>query len=296
MPHRFSLAYLTVPGVTPAEQTYLAAECGYDHVSFRLAHLGVAGEPDIDPASPKVIGEAKRALAETGLTCFDIELVRIVRNMEASSFVRAFEAGAELGAEHVICSAWTDVRNDRAFVVDRFSEICELAAPFGLTVNLEFPAFSRLTRLEEVLEVLELAGMSNAGVLIDTLYMHFNRTPLSVLRRLPADWVHFMHICDAECVSYTKDEMIHTARDARLYVGEGAIDFSRINEEFPELPLAIELPNEKRSQELGHLEHARRCLASAQSVLNTTHVKLENPKDEAPWTREECHGARRHAG
>ena len=296
MSHRFSLSYLTVPGLTPAEQTYLAADAGYDHVSYRLAHLGVAGEPDIDPASPPVIRDAKRALSETGLSCFDIELVRIVRDMDAKSFRPAFEAGAELGAAHVICSAWTDVRNDRSFIVDRFSEICELAAPFGLTVNLEFPAFSRLTRLEEVLEILELARMRNAGVLIDTLYMHFNRAPLSVLPRLPADWVHFMHICDAECVSYTKSEMIHTARDARLYIGEGAIDFSRINEEFPDLPLAVELPNEERSRELGHLEHARRCLASAQSVLNPPHPKPDKTQGATPWQREDFHGARRHTG
>lgn len=291
MSHRFSLAYLTVPGVTPAEQAYLAAEAGYDHVSFRLAHLGVAGEPDIEPTSAQVIRDAKQALSETGLTCFDIELVRILRDVKAETFLPAFEAGAELGATHVICSAWTDVRNDRSFIVDRFSQICELAAPFGLTVNLEFPAFSRLTRLEEVLEVLELAGMRNAGVLIDTLYMHFNREPLSVLPRLPAEWVHFMHICDAECVSYTKSEMIHTARDARLYIGEGAIDFSRINEEFPDLPLAIELPNLERSRELGHLEHARRCLDTAQIELNPTHLKPEKTQGDTSWRREDFHGA-----
>ena len=296
MAHAFSLAYLTVPGVTPAEQAYLAAEAGYDHVGFRLAHLGVAGEPDLDPTSVGVLRDARRALAETGLTCFDIELVRILRDVEAETFLPAFEAGAELGAHHVVCSAWTDVRNDRSFIVDRFSEICDLARPFGLTVNLEFPAFSRLTRLEEVLEILELASMRNAGVLIDTLYMHFNRASLSVLRRVPAHWVHFVHICDAECVSYTKSEMIHTARNARLYLGEGAIDFSRINEEFPELPLAIELPNEARSRELGHLEHARRCLESAQLVLNPTNEQPNRSQDDLSWRREDFHGARRHAG
>ena len=44
MAHTYSLAYLTVPGVTPPNQTYIAARAGYDYVSYRLFHLGVAGE------------------------------------------------------------------------------------------------------------------------------------------------------------------------------------------------------------------------------------------------------------
>lgn len=268
MTHKFSLAYLTVPGVTPSEQTYLAAEAGYEYVSYRLFHLNVPGEPDIDPTSAAVLRETKRALADTGLKCFDIELLRIVRGLDPQKFLPAFEAGAELGAKQVVCSAWTDVRNDRQFVIDRFAEICELALPFGLTVNLEFPAFSRLTTLDEVAEVIDASRAPNAGLLVDTLYMHFNRCPLSALERIPPNWVNFMHICDARDVVYTKDEMIHTARDARLYPGEGSIDFSGINYLFPDLPLAIELPNTERSKELGHAEHARRCLQSARAVLN----------------------------
>ncbi|MEO0382550.1 MAG: TIM barrel protein [Pseudomonadota bacterium] len=269
--HPFSLAYLTVPGVTPPEQTHIAAQTGYEYVSFRLAHLGVPGEPDINPTSPHMVRQAKQALDETGLACFDIELVRIARSLPLAQFLPAFEAGADLGAKHVICSAWTDVRNDRSFIVERFLEICDLARPFGLTVNLEFPAFSRLTTLKETLEVLDLARAPNQGVLVDTLYMHFNKTPLFALERVPSEWVNFLHLCDAQNVSYTKDGMIQTARDARLYPGEGAIDFSAINHLFPGLPLAIELPNEARSKALGHVEHARRCVEAARAVFNPHH-------------------------
>ncbi len=268
MTHRFALAYLTVPGLTPPEQTYVAAQAGYDFVSYRLFHLDVAGEPDIDPISPQTIRQTKQALAETGLKVFDIELMRIIRTIEPAEFVPAFEAGAELGASQVICSAWTDVRNDRDFIVERFGEICDLAEPFGLSVNLEFPAFSRLASLDECLEILELAERPNQGLLVDTLYMHFNKMPLFALERVPSEWIHFMHICDADDVYFTKDEMIHVARDERLYPGEGAIDFSAINYLFPDLPLAIELPHEKRMKELGPEQHARNCLEAAKAVLN----------------------------
>ena len=123
MGHAYSLAYLTVPGVTPPDQTYIAAHTGYDYVSYRLFHLGVAGEPDIDPISPQVIRETKRALADTGIACLDVELMRVLRGLDPKQFLPAFEAGAELGARHAICSAWTDVRNDRKYIVETFAEI-----------------------------------------------------------------------------------------------------------------------------------------------------------------------------
>lgn len=267
MSHTFSLSYLTVPGVTPPEQTYIAARAGYDDVSYRLVNLGVAGEPEIDPLGPQVIRETNAALAETGLGCFDIELFRITRSQDLGQFERAFAAGAELGARHAISSAWTDVRNDRDFLVDSFSELCDLASPYGITVNLEFPAFSRLTTLKEVVEILERSGRRNQGILVDTLYMHFNRAPLFQLETVPGDWLNFLHICDAEDLVYTRDEMIHMARDARLYPGEGAIDFSVIDYLFPDIPCSLELPNEARTSELGHEGHARRCLEAAKEVL-----------------------------
>jgi len=169
MRHKFSLAYLTVPGLTPPEQIHVAAKAGYDYVSLRLHHLGVPGEPEIDPASPQTVRETKQALVETGLKILDVELVRILRSIDVAAFLPAFEAGAELGASQVICSAWTDVRNDRSFIVDSFNEICELAAPLGLTVNLEFPAFSRLASLEDCVEILEFTDRPNQGLLVDTL-------------------------------------------------------------------------------------------------------------------------------
>jgi len=267
MSHPYSLSYLTVPGVTPPEQTRIAARTGYDYVSYRLFHLGVAGEPDIEPTDPRIVRDTRRALDETGLQCLDIELTRIMRDLEPRQFLPAFEAGAELGASQVICSAWTDVRNDRRYIVETFAEICDLAARYGLTVNLEFPSFSRLTTLEEVMEILERTGRRNQGVLVDTLYMHFNKAPLLALEKVPPEWVNFLHVCDAEDLAFTRERMMRTARDARLYPGEGAIDFWAINFLFPDIPLSIELPHAERIAELGPEQHARNCLEAARAVF-----------------------------
>lgn len=268
MTQTYSLAYLTVPGATPAELTHIAARAGYDYVSYRLINMGVPGEPDIDPTSAQSVREAKVALRETGLKLLDIELARILIDKDPKDYLRAMEAGAEMGARHMISSAWTGRYSDRDFVVERYAEICDLAKPFGLTVDLEYPTFSRLSSLREAADIVHAAGRSNGGILIDTLYFHFSGCSLDDLALLPREWFHFLHLCDAGLpVPVTREGKIHIAREERLYPGEGVIDFAAIAARLPQIPFAIELPNDKRVAELGNEGHARRCLETAKAYF-----------------------------
>mgnify|MGYP002621107875 FL=1 len=269
MRRRFSLAYLTVPGVTPPEQTYIAARAGYDFVSFRLAHLGVADEPEFEPLNPAVLRRTQDALRETGLSVLDVELARIVPERAARDYLPAMEAAAMLGARHMIASAWTKGKDDRDFVVARYAEICDLARPYGLTVDLEFPTFSRLGSLAEARDVVEAAGEPNAGILVDALYFHFSRCGQNELLALPRHWVNFIHLCDAGPeVPQDRDAMKRIAREGRLYVGEGAIDLPTLAACLPEVPFSVELPNARRTAELGHVAHARRCLDTARAYFD----------------------------
>ncbi|OUD08830.1 hypothetical protein BVC71_08900 [Marivivens niveibacter] len=268
MSRLFSLEYLTCPGLNPVELTHCAADAGYDAVSYRLIHMGVAGEPDCDPCSPQMVRNTKQALADRGLQAFDVELARILRDHDPREYERAFAAGAELGCTQAISSAWTDVRNDGSFVVEQFQRICEVARPYGITVNLEFPAFSRLTCLDDALGILRRAQCENQGVLVDTLYHHFNGGTAEELLSVPDKWINFFHVCDTDHVAYAKDEMIHIARDARLYPGEGVIDFASLAAAIPHAHVAIELPNLARQAELGAVEHARRCLEGAKRFFS----------------------------
>ena len=268
MQNQFSLAHLTILGCTPPELTYIAARSGYDFVSLRLIPMGVLGEAACLPQEKQMIRKTRAALDETGIKLLDIELARILADIDPKTYVPAMEAAAELGARHVISSAWPTDRSDRNFIVERYGEICDLARPFGLTVDLEFPTFSRLTNLQEAADIVRAANRDNGGILIDTLYIHFSGVRLDQLAALPADWFHFLHINDTvEQIPTTREGMIHIARDERLYVGEGCIDFAAIFDRLPAIPFSIELPNAKRVKELGHEGHARRCLETAKQYL-----------------------------
>ncbi len=268
MQYQFSLAHLTLLGCTPPELTYIAARTGYDFVSLRLIPMGVSGEAACLPLEKQMFRQTKAALAETGIKLLDIELARILVDEDPKTYEPAMEAAAELGGRHVISSAWSTDRSDRDFIVERYAEICDLARPFGLTVDLEFPTFSSLTSLQEVVDIVREANRDNSGILIDTLYFHFSGVRLDELAVMPPEWFHFLHISDTvEQIPATREGMIHIAREERLYIGEGCIDFATIFDRLPAIPFSIELPNATRIKELGQEGHARRCLETAKQYL-----------------------------
>lgn len=268
MRNQFSLAHLTLIGCSAPELTYIAARTGYDFVSLRLIPMGIPGEYVCLPQDKQMIRATKNALDATGIELHDLELARILAGRGPMTYVPAMEVAAELGAHHVISSAWTTDRTDRNFVVESYAEICDLAAPFGLTVDLEFPTISRLTNLQEAADIVRAAGRPNGGILIDALYAHFSQLDPRDLAALPREWFHFVHIADAPReIPANRQDMVHIVRDARLYPGEGCIDFRALVDQLPPVTYSIELPNLKRVEELGYEGHARRCLETARRCL-----------------------------
>jgi sugar phosphate isomerase/epimerase len=214
-----------------------------------------------------MLSQTKAALAETGIKLLDIELARIYDGLDPKRYLPAMEVAAELGGRHVLSSVWTPERN---FAIECFAELCDLARPFGLTVDLEFVTFSDLKNLRDALELLRAARRENCGIMIDTLHFSRSRVRLDELDAVPREWFHFAHVCDApEEIPATREGLIHTAREARLYAGEGAIDIAAVLNRIPEVPYSIELPNLARVKELGYAEHARRCLQSAKDYLSS---------------------------
>lgn len=262
----FSLAHLTVLGLTPPQLVYVAARAGYDYVSPRLIHLGLPGEPNhaLD-SQPALLASTKTALAATGVRVHDIELARINEGVDVRRFLPAMEVGAELGARALLSSIWGGSRSEQ---VDRFGQLCDLARPFGLTVDLEYVPIAAVTNLAQAVEVLRAADRPNAGLMIDMHHFHRARDRVEDLDALPREWFHFAHLCDAPGeIPADRDAMIHILREARLYVGEGGIDVAGILGHMPPVVHSIELPHKARAEEFGYAEHAFRCLETLKDYL-----------------------------
>ena len=111
----YSLAHLTLIGVTPPELVYIAARAGYDAVSPRFIPMHVPGEFTQSPVGKSQIQATKTALKTTGLKVLDVELARLTEDVDPRDFVPALELGGELEAQRMIMSAWTKTRDDRNF-------------------------------------------------------------------------------------------------------------------------------------------------------------------------------------
>lgn len=268
MGRQYSLAHLTVLGCPPPEMTYIAARAGYDYVSFRPVALGIPGEPKYLLAEDKPLMQAtKRALADTGMKLLDVELARVLPNAKPQDYLPMMEVAAELGGTRVLSSAWTP---DKQYIIDFYAELCQLAKGFNLTVDFEFVTWSAVRTLAEAMEILRAAGQDNCGVMIDTLHFSRSRVTLEEIDAIPAEWIHFLHLCDGPEEIPAMDDteaLLQTGRAERLYPGEGGIDLASIVNRLPNVPMSIELPHDARAKEFGYAEHATRCIEKAREYF-----------------------------
>lgn len=271
MTRQFSLSYLTALNCSPPEMVYIAERAGYDFVGFRSItpnnpKFSVSGLELSLSRDKEMFRKTKTALDETGLKVLDLEVVVIYDGCEPKVYLPDFEAAAELGGKHVLTIVRTSDHNQ---AIERFTELCDLAKPYGLTVDLEFVPWFNVATLKDAFEIVNAAGCDNGGILVDPLHFHRSKVGIEELVRVPPEWFHYAQICDApKNIPITEEELIDTATKERLYVGEGGIDVSAIFKKLPNIPYAIEIPHVKRVQELGVEQYARNCLQTAKEYLN----------------------------
>lgn len=256
---------------------YMAAAAGYDFVSIRPVILGTPGEPNyaVDaPENKKMYEELETALNETGMKINDIELFRMTDKVDFEKWLPAFEFAQKHDCHHLISSSWT---KNKPYALDMFAKLCEIAKPYGITCNFEFVTWSACPTLAEAKEYINYTGADNVGLLVDTLHFDRSRVTMEELDSCPRDWFNFVHLCDGPAPRPAMDDdqaLIHTGRDARLYIGEGCVDIAGILKRIPDdVPCSIELPHIKRVATYGPLEHYKQCLNSAKAYFAAHDIK-----------------------
>src|SRR5207244_13376968 len=126
------------------------------------------------------------------------------------------EVSARLGAKHVLVMS---AEPDESRTIERFCDLCDRAATFGLNVCLEFAIYTGVRTLAHAADVVARAGRPNASVLIDAL--HFSRSgglPAHVADIDPA-LLPYAQICDASADMPAPTDtptLIREARPGRL--------------------------------------------------------------------------------
>lgn len=236
-----SLAHLTVLDLPPPAMIRLAAGLGYDRVGLRLIRV-----TDTTPGyplheDPAALRASRAALDETGIAVNDIEFVRLTPEFRAGALLPFLDAGAALGARHVICAPYDP---DLARLSDNLAALHALARPRGLACVLEFFPWTNVPDLAAARRVVEAAGAADIGMLVDTLHFDRSGSTLADLAALPAGRLPFLHLCDAPVrPPYTTEDLLHAGRAERLPPGDGEIDLAAIFAHLPQnLPIALEVP------------------------------------------------------
>jgi sugar phosphate isomerase/epimerase len=266
MRNEFSLAHLSALSLSPPEMVDVAARVGYHYVGLRLTPV-TANEPRYPlPFDAQMMSETQACLADTGVEVLDIELARLAPETTVESFAPMLEAGAQLGARHVIAQTPDRVQ---ARAIEKFGRLCELARPLQLSVDLEFITWTDTADLDAAAAIVTAVAQPNAGVLIDTL--HFCRSGCSVeaLRAMPRSWFRFAQVCDAPAQApQTTAGLIHAARNERLFLGDGGLDVRRILDALPaDIPYSLEIPMTTLARTLGPELRAHMALLSARRYL-----------------------------
>ena len=268
---RLSLAHLTVLDLTPPELVLEAAAAGFRTIGIRLTATPSVGVPPYDILHDgPLLRETLRRLADTGVSVLDTEFLRFEPEQPVGVPEGFLEVSARLGAQNVLVMS-AEPEEERT--LERFSELCDAAAAYGLHVGLEFAIYTGVRTLAHAARVVAQSKRANASVLIDAL--HFSRSgglPAHVAAVNPA-LLRYAQICDAGPDVPRPDDapsLIREARTGRLLPGEGVLPLAELIAALPPtVPLAIEAPN-RATAELSALERATRAYRALSTLTGAT--------------------------
>jgi sugar phosphate isomerase/epimerase len=263
-----SLAHLTVLDTAPPELVTVADAAGFRTIGIRLTATPSVGVPPYDVLHDgPVLRETLRRLADTGVSVLDTEFLRFEPDQPIGIPEGFLEVSARLGAKNVLVMS---AEPDEARTVDRFGDLCDRAAGYGLHVCLEFAVYTGVRTLAHAAHVVARSKRSNASVLIDAL--HFSRSggiPADVVSVDPSLF-RYAQICDAGPDMPRPDDapaLIREARTGRLLPGEGVLPLADLVAALPaDLPMAVEAPSRAMS-DLPALERAKRAHRALSALL-----------------------------
>ncbi len=268
MERLISLAHLTVLDTTPPELVTVAAAAGFRSIGIRLTATPSVGIPPYDMLRDgPMLRETLSRLADTGVTVLDTEFLRFEPEHPIGVPEGFLEVSARLGAKNVLVMS---AEPDEARTVERFCDLCDRAAPYGLHVGLEFAIYTGVRTLAHAEHVIAQAKRPNASVLIDGL--HFSRSgglPAHVAQVDPS-LVRYAQICDAGPDMPGPGDtpaLIREARTGRLLPGEGVLPLRELVAVLPaDMPLAIEAPS-RATADLPALERATRAYRALSALV-----------------------------
>ena len=204
-----------------AEHVRVAAEHGFDGISIWRARCEEAWAEGLTTA------DMRRILDEHGVDVTMLEFITAWAQGPANEpaireeAAEYFALARELGASQVLAVApGTSVDLDEAAA--GFALACDLAAPYGLTLAIEFLPIMAVNDLRKAWTIVERADRANGGLLIDSWHWQRSGPDPELLRTIPAEKIVQLQLNDA--APEPEADLRAETMQRRLLPGEGVID------------------------------------------------------------------------
>ena len=209
-----------------------------------------------------IASEVRLRLDDTGLVALDMEPIFVTPDGDHGE--RMIDAAAAVGARNLLVVS-RGVDDDR--FIDRFGELCDLAATHGIGCSLEFMAFMSIRDLTQAIEVLDAVDRPNAGVLIDNLHLARTGGTVADVAAIDPARLPYAQLCDAPAAP--PEQLVVEALDGRLTLGAGELP---VTELVGVLPTHTALSLEVRSAQLRSVypdptDRARHVLSTTRTAL-----------------------------
>ncbi|MCW2525162.1 MAG: Xylose isomerase domain protein barrel [Pseudonocardiales bacterium] len=266
------LSASTIEKATWTERLDAAFAGGYQGIGLRPSHYKAA------IAEGRTDADLRAMLDERGLEVIEIGFVanwwdaptpdsRLYGHENA-----LFRLKEALGARHMMLIGGP-LTDGYDAVAERFAGVCDRAAEHGLRVALEFLPWTDMNDAGKAWKIVELAGRSNGGVVLDT--WHHNRGPGTddMLRAIPPDHIVTVQISDGQFEA-VGDELEDTFK-RRLLPGHGEFEIIKLVRLIEELgvtaPVGIEVLHDEL-RKLPDAEVARLGADATREVLAAAHA------------------------
>jgi sugar phosphate isomerase/epimerase len=256
-----SLAHLSELDVPPLDLVELAARAGFASIGLRTSPASPGGvEYPLRTAAEQA--EMRRRLVANGVSVLEVEMVPLSEATRVSDYRSMLETGAAIGASRLTVGGDSA---DFSAVAGKLAEMCELAEPYGIAVDLEFMPFRPVRSLGDAVVVLRRAQHRNAHILIDALHVFRSNSALEQFAAIDPAMLGPLQICDAPATSPAPDQLVVEARTRRLLPGHGKLALSKLIDALPEgtrcgieVPLASQRPDLDPGERLALLVSATR--------------------------------------
>jgi sugar phosphate isomerase/epimerase len=266
---RLSIDHLSVFGLPPPALVNLAADLGCRHITLALSPITPFNPHNYPRFSLKedagLRRETQAAMRDRGVDIVGGSGGLLGPETDVSAFAPDLAVMAELGIPRINSISF-DRDKGRGF--DKFAQLAELAASFGLATMVEIVPGILIGDLAAGLAVVRHVGRSDFRLLIDTMHVARTGGTAADLAALDPALVGYIQLCDAPLApavpDYAQESTLH-----RLAPGEGELPLHDLMAALPrDVLVGLEIPIASQAEAgVGPYERLAPCVAAARKLL-----------------------------